>query len=80
MAVSFENDVKPLFTAMDVDHMSEFGVALDDYSWMSQPDNAANVYQHVSSGSMPPPDSGEQPWPPDRVALFKAWMTGGYQP
>jgi hypothetical protein len=27
---------------------------------------------------MPPRNSGEQPWTPDQVQLFKAWMDGGY--
>jgi hypothetical protein len=80
MAVSFSTDIQPLFTEMDVDHMKAQGVPLDDYSWMSQPDNAAQVFQAVSSGWMPPSDSGEQRWPADRVALFKSWMDGGYQP
>jgi hypothetical protein len=29
---------------------------------------------------MPPSDSGEQPWSQDQVALFKAWMDGGFEP
>ena len=31
MAVSFARDIKPLFTDMDVAHMKDLGVALDDY-------------------------------------------------
>jgi hypothetical protein len=47
---------------------------------MSQPANASGVYEKVSTGAMPPGDSGEQPWSQDQVQLFKAWMDGGYQP
>jgi hypothetical protein len=80
VAPSFAADILPLFTQMDVDHMRGFGVDLDDYDFMKQPDNAGSVYDQVSSGSMPPPDSGEERWPEEKVALFGEWMKGGYQP
>ena len=80
MAISFETDILPLFTTMDKDHMSRAGVLLGDYSYMSQPDNAAEVYEQVSSGGMPPSDSGERPWSEDKVQRLKEWMDGGYQP
>jgi hypothetical protein len=70
----------PLFTSMDLKHTSYAEVSLDDYAYMSQPDNASGVYEMVSSGAMPPGDSGEQPWSEDQVQLFKAWMDGGYRP
>lgn len=80
-APSFANDIVPLFTQTDVDHMKDQGVSLDDYAYMSNPSNAQSVYQQVSSGSMPPKwGGGEGPWPAANVALFKAWMDGGYQP
>ena len=80
MTVSFNTDILPLFTSMDIEHMTERGVPLDDYSFMSQPANASHVHMAVSSGGMPPRDSGEQAWSEDKVQLFKAWMDGGYQP
>jgi hypothetical protein len=80
MTVSFKTDILPLFTSMDIEHMRRAGVELDDYSYMSQPGNAGEVHERVSTGSMPPSDSGEQPWSQDKVQLFKAWMDGGYQP
>ena len=46
---------------------------------MSEPGIASAVYKAVSSGSMPPSDSGEERWSEDAVQLFKAWMDGGYQ-
>jgi hypothetical protein len=54
--------------------------SLDDYAYMSQPDNASGVYEMVSAGVMPPGDSGEQPGSQDQVQLFEAWMDGGYRP
>jgi hypothetical protein len=79
VTVSFKTDILPLFTSMDIEHMSYAEVALDDYAYMSQPANASSVYVQVSTGTMPPGDSGEEPWSPDQVQLFKAWMDGGYQ-
>ena len=80
MTVSFETDILPLFTSMDIEHMRFAGVLLDDYSYMSQPANAAAVYETVSTGKMPPANSGEQPWSQDKVKLFNAWTDGGYRP
>jgi hypothetical protein len=82
MTTSFHSDILPLFTETDIDHMGSFGVILNDYSYMSQPDNAATVYQQVSQGSMPPPPSegGEGAWSPDKVELLKSWIDEGYQP
>jgi hypothetical protein len=79
MAVSFAQNVRPLFTDMDVEHMKEGGVLLDDYDYMRDPAHAQKVLDAVSAGTMPPPDSGEPPWPPDSVQLFRDWMDGGYQ-
>ena len=80
MTVSFKTDILPLFTSMDIEHMSHAGVSLDEYAYMSEPANASSVYDTVSTGTMPPGSSGEPPWSPDQVQLFKAWMDGGYQP
>jgi hypothetical protein len=78
--VSFSRDICPLFTAMDIEHMRETGVALDDIAYMSNPSNAERVYQKLSSKQMPPPYSGEPPWPDANVQLFRDWMDGGFQP
>ncbi len=84
MAVSFAKDVVPMFTEMDIQHMAQRGVQLDSYSYMSNPAgnyaNADAVYQEVSSGSMPPSWSGEEPWSSEKVTTFQQWMAGGYQP
>ena len=79
-AISFKTDILPLFTSVDVEHMSRLEVPLDDHAYMSQPDNAAGVYQQVSNGTMPPRASGEQLWSEDKIQLFKEWMDGGYAP
>ena len=74
MALSFAKDIRPLFREDDIECMKPHGVELDDLKWMSVPGNAQSVYGTLADGSMPP---GE-PWPADRVALFKAWMDAGF--
>jgi hypothetical protein len=80
MTVSFAQDIKPLFTDMDVAHMNNFGVSLDDFDYMRDPSHAQRVLSRVSNGSMPPRRSGEPAWSPETVQLFRDWMAGGYQP
>jgi len=80
MAVSFAQDIKPLFTDMDIEHMKAAGVLLDDFEYMRDPAHAQKVLDTVSAGTMPPQTSGEPSWPADRVQLFRDWIGGGYQP
>lgn len=70
MALSFATDIRPLFTDEDIECMTSMGVPLDDPAWMCVPENARGVYERVADGTMPPGD----PWPDERVALFKSWM------
>ena len=79
MAVSFATNIKPMFTDMDIAHMKNFGVLLDDFGFMRDPANAQKVLNQVSSGAMPPSNSGETPWSPDQIELFRNWITDGYQ-
>ena len=79
MAVSFADDIRPLFTDMDVAHMKSFGVLLDDFDYMRDPAHAGSVLNMVSTGAMPPSRSGEPGWTPEWVQLFRDWMTGGYE-
>lgn len=79
MAVSFAHDIRPLFTDMDVAHMKDFGVRLDDFDYMRDPAHAQNVLNAVSSGTMPPRRSGEPGWSTEGVQLFQEWIADGYQ-
>jgi len=84
--ISFAGDIKPLFRQVDIDHMSQFGVKLDDYTYMSDP---ANNYRNANAveetltprGSQPPsmPPGGPY-WTADQLALFAKWKSDGYQP
>jgi hypothetical protein len=80
MAVSFAQDIRPLFTDMDVAHMRRYRVKLDDFDYMRNPRHAQHVLHRVSNGSMPPRRSGEPPWSPETVQLFRDWIAGAYQP
>jgi hypothetical protein len=74
MALSFATDIRPLFRDEDIDCMKPMGIDLDDPVWMCVPANAQSVYGVLADGSMPP----DEPWPQDRVSLFKKWMDAGY--
>lgn len=71
---SFAKDIRPMFTQMDVDHMSGM---MDLSNRDSVFENADAIYDTVSSGSMPPPTSGETAWTPEMCATFKAWQNQG---
>jgi hypothetical protein len=80
--VSFAADIKPLFRAIDITHMKPFGVELDDYTYMSNPDNAKNVYETLAPQDGQPPSMppGGPYWTSDQLALFAQWQKDGYQP
>ena len=82
MAVSFAKDIAPLFTQDDLDCMAPRGILLNDYSWMSQPANAQNVYDHLTGAVQPQMPLGSPPWPQSQLDLFNTWMTESppYQP
>ncbi len=76
--VSFDRDIKSLFTKVDRDHMD---FMFDLWSYNDVKKNADDVLDAVAGGRMPPPPPrGEGPWSPDKIDLFKRWMDGGCQP
>ena len=66
-----------MFTQVDVEHMSAFMDLSDRDDVFS---NAGAIYQTVSSGTMPPPGSGEPRWTPEMCAKFKEWQDRGGPP
>jgi hypothetical protein len=76
MAVSYQSDIKPLFTDLDRNHMLRW---FDLWSYDAVKANAAAIYSTVESGKMPPPGT-EPRWPPDRVQTFKKWIEDGCLP
>ena len=80
--ISFAADIKPLFRAVDISHMKRFGVELDDYTYMSNPENANAVLATLSPHDGEPPSmppSGPY-WTSAQLALFAQWQNDGYQP
>jgi hypothetical protein len=75
--LSFQRDIRPLFTDMDVAHMKN---AMDLSDRSSVFAHAGAIYDAVSNGIMPPPSSGERRWTPDMCAAFKRWTDEGGQP
>jgi hypothetical protein len=53
--VSFARDIRPLFRAVDISHMNSYGIKLDDYTFMSDPDNADKVLGTLSPNDDDPP-------------------------
>jgi hypothetical protein len=80
--VSFARDIRPLFRAVDVSHMKVHGVNLDDYTFMSDADNANKVLGTLSANEGDPPamPPGGPYWTADQLALFAKWQKDGYQP
>jgi hypothetical protein len=80
---SFKDDIRPLFTTIDVEHMN--GI-IDLTSYDDVKAKAAVILGRLTSNDqrrvMPPPKnrSGDGPWTPEKIALFRSWMGGGCQP
>jgi len=79
--VSYANDIKPLFSGIEVTHMSAQGLDLNSYDDVKN--NAQTIYGRLTTPNprqlMPPASSGG-PWSADKIAKFKQWMDDGYQP
>jgi hypothetical protein len=80
--VSFAADIKPLFRDVDVSHMKRLGVELDNYSYMSNPENAEAVLATLSPQDGEPPSMppGGPYWTASQLDLFEQWQKDGYQP
>lgn len=75
MALSFAKDIRPLFRdSPDVDSMQAYGLDLSSYNDVKT--QAEGIYKVLLDKSMP----CDEPWPDDRVALFKQWMDEGMAP
>ncbi len=75
MALSFAKDIRPLFRdSPDVDSMQNYGLDLSSHADVKA--QAANILTRLVDGSMP----CDEPWPKERIALFKRWMEEGSAP
>lgn len=76
--VTWTADIQKMFTATDVAHMKAVtNNQLDLSSYNSTKIWAHKIYSEVAGGNMPPPQSGEQPWPAAQVKLFGCWIQKG---
>jgi hypothetical protein len=87
MAVSFAQDIVPLFSARDMTCMSRRGVDLGDYTYMSDaagdgnyPDhaNARDVFAHLTGDAPPRMPLGAPAWTDAQLDTFKQWMADGF--
>lgn len=80
--ISFAVNIKPLFRDIDISHMKRYGVQLDNYTYMSNPNNADSVRANLSPHDGEPPSMppGGPYWKPAQLQLFVQWQKDGYQP
>ena len=71
--LSYATDIKPLFTAIDREHML---FMFDLWSYEEVRGNAPDIYDAVLDKRMPP----ETPWPQDQIDTFKTWIDQGSAP
>jgi hypothetical protein len=75
MALSFANDIRPLFRdSPDIDSMKEYGLDLSSYKDVRG--QAGAIYARLKDGSMP----CDGAWPVEQIGLFKQWMDDGMAP
>ncbi len=78
-APGFENDIKPLFTSVDQDHMLNRVKMFNLWDYAQVKTNAADILDAVKSGRMPPKRE-KRTWTSDEVQKFQDWINGGFQP
>lgn len=74
MAVSFSNDIMPIFNQFKAQMMWRFD--LTNYDHVKA--NASLIYGQINGGGMPPPPF--DPLPLEQIQLFQQWMSEGCQP
>ena len=68
--MTFDGDIKPLFRPEDRESM-EF--AFDLWSRDEVAENTDAILERLRDGSMP----CDEPWPDDRIELFRRWIDEG---
>ncbi len=69
-APTFSQDIRPLFRDKDVSSMLQ---AFDLSNYDSVKAHAEAIYGRVADGTMP----CDGAWPPERIALLRAWIDQG---
>jgi hypothetical protein len=78
--VSFKNVILPMFSSDEVLCMASHGVHLDNYEWMKIPENALNVYYHLTGVREPRMPLNGPYWSDVQIAKFKAWIDSRFLP
>ena len=68
--MSFETDIKPLFREFD---RYEMDFVFDLWKYEDVKKHAASILDRVIDQTMP----CDEPWPAERVAVFRAWIEEG---
>jgi len=76
---SFEHDIRPLFTSIDVDHMKVSGSRFDLSDYTDVKRKARSILRRLqldadSPRLMPPIEDGG-PWSAEQIALFEKWLS-----
>jgi hypothetical protein len=77
-SVSFAADIRPLFRDVDVQHMKPLNVFLDDYGFMSNPENAIMVHDFLSGKQEPRMPPKGPFWSQEQLDLLARWIQEGY--
>jgi hypothetical protein len=70
--LSFEGDIRPLFRERDRGSMRDVA-GFDLWARDDVVENSQAILERLEDGSMP----CDQPWPEERVALFRRWVEAG---
>jgi hypothetical protein len=70
-AVTYEQDIRPLFRDRDIKSMS-FAFDLSSYDDLRQ--NAEAIYERLADGTMP----CDGAWPSEDVGRFRRWIDDGF--
>lgn len=67
---SFDADIRPLFRESDRDEMAW---AFDLWAYEDVREQAEVIHERLEDGTMP----CDEPWPEERVAIFRSWIDQG---
>ena len=70
---SFDADIKPLFREFDREQME---YAFDLWSLDDVKEHSDSILERLEAGDMPCDD----PWPEERIEMFRSWVDDGMQP
>jgi len=70
MALSYEQDIRPLFRDQDRARMEW---AFDLWRYEDVKENAPAIMERLEDGDMP----CDGAWPPDQIEKFRAWVQEG---